>query len=146
VIETPLELMVKLCKEFEGCELEAYRDPVGIWTIGYGHTGPDVFEHLMWSQEHADEVLAKDCQHHMQGALYFSPGLRQESPYKQAAIADFVFNLGATAYSRSTLKKRVDDKNWASAIKEIKRWNKAGGKVLKGLTRRRQREAEYLAR
>jgi GH24 family phage-related lysozyme (muramidase) len=63
---------------------------------------------------------------------------------KQAAIADFVYNLGITNYNRSKLKLRINQKNWVSAVTEIKKWNKAGGDVLAGLVRRRQCEADLL--
>lgn len=49
-----------LTREFEGCRLEAYQDQGGVWTIGYGHTGPDVHEGLTWTQEQADEAQKKD--------------------------------------------------------------------------------------
>jgi lysozyme len=63
---------------------------------------------------------------------------------KQAAIADFVYNLGIGSYTSSTLKKKVDANDWISAAVEIKRWDKAGGKVLKGLTIRRNKEADLI--
>jgi lysozyme len=63
---------------------------------------------------------------------------------KQAAIADFIYNLGVGNYATSTLKKKVDVGDWVSAASEIKRWDKAAGKVLKGLTVRREKEAALL--
>jgi lysozyme len=68
----------------------------------------------------------------------------QGKEYKLAAIADFVYNLGIGNYQSSTLKKRVDSGDWLSAVSEIKRWNKAGGKVLAGLNARREDEAKLL--
>ena len=63
---------------------------------------------------------------------------------KQAAIADFIYNLGVGNYAKSTLKKKVDAGDWLAASSEIKKWDKAAGKVLKGLTVRRAKEAELL--
>jgi lysozyme len=70
--------------------------------------------------------------------------LCSESSGRQVAIADFIYNCGLAAYQKSTLKKRIDEKDWASACVEIKRWNKGGGKVLPGLVRRRAKEAWML--
>ena len=141
---TALEILVKLIKKYEGYELTAYRCPAKIWTIGYGYTH-NIKEGMVWTQQQADEALHTVALESLNTAFRLSPTLLGESIDKQAAIADFIYNLGAGNYAKSSLKLRVDQKNWVSAIHEIKKWNKANGVALAGLTRRREEEAKLLA-
>lgn len=146
-----MKYLLELIKKYEGCHkrqadgtLIAYKCPAGVWTIGWGSTGRYVREGTVWTQQKADERLAKDAQAAIDLALKSSPILAKASEYKLAAIADFVYNLGIGNYESSTLKKRIDAGDWLSAVTEIKRWNKAGGKVLNGLVARREDEAKLL--
>ena len=147
-----MKSLLELIKKYEGCHkrmadgrLVAYKCPAGVWTVGWGSTGRYIKEGTIWTQEKADERLEKDAQAAIDAALKASPIL-QGKEYKLAAIADFIYNLGIGNYQSSTLKKRVDTGDWISAVSEIKRWNKAGGKVLAGLTARREDEAKLLLR
>ena len=141
---TALELLVALIKEFEGCKLKAYTCPAGIWTIGYGATGPHITKGTVWTQQQADEALLETAVNCLHTAIKLSPILRDESIYKQAAIADFIYNLGAGNYLKSSLKLRVNQKNWTAAQHEIKKWDKVKGVPLKGLIKRRAKEAELI--
>ena len=134
---------IALIKEFEGCKLEAYKCPAGILTIGYGQT-KGIKQGMKWTQQEADDNLLETCIRVIDEVIKASPILILEDINKQAAIADFVYNLGITNYNRSKLKLRINQKNWVSAVTEIKKWNKAGGDVLAGLVRRRQCEADLL--
>lgn len=138
-----LEILIKLIKDSEGCKLKAYKCPAGIWTIGYGQT-KGVKEGMVWTQQQADEDIIKTALQAFNEAIKASPILATANMEKQAAIADFVYNLGITNYNKSTLKLRVDKGNWVSASTEIKKWNKSNGNVLKGLVTRRQLEADLL--
>lgn len=145
-----MKALLELIKKYEGCHkrqadgtLIAYKCPAGVWTIGWGSTGRYIREGTVWTQEKADERLAKDAQVAIDAALKASPILAGKE-FKLAAIADFIYNLGIGNYQSSTLKKRIDAGDWISAVHEIKRWNKAGGKVLAGLTKRREDEAQLL--
>jgi lysozyme len=138
-----LELLIKLIKESEGCKLKAYKDCIGVVTIGWGQT-KGIKEGMVWTQNQADEDLIKTALEVLNQAIKASPILATVNMEKQAAIADFVYNLGIGSYTSSTLKKKVDANDWISAAVEIKRWDKAGGKVLKGLTIRRNKEAELI--
>jgi len=138
-----LELLIKLIKESEGCKLKAYNDCIGVVTIGWGQT-KGIKEGMVWTQNQADEDLIKTALEVLNQAIKASPILATVNMEKQAAIADFVYNLGIGSYTSSTLKKKVDANDWISAAVEIKRWDKAGGKVLKGLTIRRNKEAELI--
>jgi lysozyme len=138
-----LELLIKLIKESEGCKLTSYKDCVGVITIGWGQT-KGIKEGMTWTQNQADEDLIKTALEVLNRAIKYSPILATVNMEKQAAIADFIYNLGVGNYAKSTLKKKVDAGDWLAASSEIKKWDKAAGKILKGLTVRRAKEAELL--
>jgi lysozyme len=142
---TALELLTNIIKEFEGCRLEAYLCPAGKYTVGWGATGKDIVKGTKWTQEKADNKLHDMALQTLHEAIDASPILSYQSFEKQAAIADFVYNLGITRYRSSKLKKRVDAGDWNSAAGEILRWDKVNGKPLAGLTRRRKKECELLS-
>ena len=143
-----------LIKPFEGYHKNlpdggcvAYPDPgtgAEPWTIGWGSTGPDIRPGTTWSLEAAQSRLSAEVTHFAVGALKLSPKLKNASPRRFAAIISFCYNCGLGNYRVSTLKKRVDAEDWAGAQEEIVKWNKAAGRVLKGLTIRRQAEAKLL--
>lgn len=143
-----------LCKPFEGYarrlpngDCHAYPDPgtgAQPWTIGWGSTGPEVKHDTVWTAQQAEASLDNHLLHFCAGILTMSPTLLQESPRRLAAIISFAYNCGLRNYRISTLKKRVDAKDWVGAREEIVKWNKAAGRVLLGLTRRRQAEAQLL--
>jgi len=139
-----LTILLPLLKESEGCKLTSYQCPAGIWTIGYGCTGAEVCKGLTWTQANADQHLLARATEALTQLLDASPTLASETPGRVAALADFVYNLGIGNYNKSSLKMRVNQGNWKSAQVEIKKWNKAGGKVLPGLVIRRQKEADLL--
>lgn len=130
-----------LAKAFEGCVLSAYQDLGGVWTIGYGHVGKDVYEGLVWTQEQADDVLSHDLLAASTLLAVYSPGLA-DGP--QTALTDFVFNLGIGNYRTSTLCKCVNAQDWDGAKAQIVTWDHSNGKVVPGLLRRREAEAALL--
>jgi len=143
-----------LIKPFEGYaskladgRCKAYPDP-GTgghpWTIGFGATGPGIDPGTVWTREQAEEALENHILYFTSGLLKLSPNLVNASPRQIAAIISFAYNCGLGNYRISTLKKRIDAERWEEAAKEILKWNKAGGKVLRGLTRRRTAEAALL--
>jgi len=130
-----------LIKRFEGCELEAYQDAVGIWTIGYGHTGSDVHKGLKITQAQADAILAKDVERFASGVAANVRVALTQSEFD--ALVSFAFNVGLTAFRTSTLLKLLNDNSDRSVVAtQFLRWNKAGDKVLEGLTKRRNAEKE----
>jgi lysozyme len=143
---TTKEILAALIKESEGCKLKAYRCPSGVLTIGWGQTGKGIVEGLKWTQQQADSALDATIDKVLADMFKASKSLLNESPEKQAAIADFVYNLGITNYKKSTLKLFVDSRQWEQARTEILKWNRGGGKVLPGLVKRRAKEAELLAK
>jgi lysozyme len=118
------------------------------WTIGYGSTydadGTPVKPGDVWTQEKAVQVKQIILNKFLQGLLTLSPGLKDENPYKIAAVLSWVYNIGLGSYRISTYKKKIDSKEWEEAGSQGLLWNKAQGKVLKGLTLRRQAEQIFL--
>jgi lysozyme len=130
-----------LIRSFEGCDLGAYRDIGGIPTIGWGHTGQDVYMGLVWTQEQADDALTHDVLASQALLAIYSPGLTGGT---LEALTDFVFDLGIGRYRTSTLCKYVNAQDWANAKTEILKWDHDNGNVVAGLLRRRQAEAELI--
>lgn len=127
-----------LIKKFEGCKLKAYKCAAGVWTIGYGHT-KDVKEGDIITKVQAEDFLSQDLE-------AFEKGLRrmlivQLNTNQFSALISFAFNVGLGNLQRSTLLRKVNTKA-SDAAEAFLPWNKAGGKVLKGLTERRKAERE----
>lgn len=133
-----------LAKGFEGCELVAYLDTLAnppIWTIGYGHTGKDVYQGLVWTQAQADDALDHDVIAAQAVLEVYSPGL---SNGLLDAITDFVFNIGIGHYRTSTLCQMVNARNLPGVKSELLKWDHSNGVVVQGLLRRRQAEAALI--
>jgi len=127
-----------LIKKFEGCELEAYKCAAGVWTIGYGST-KGVKEGDSISQEDADKLLTHEMKEY-EG--YINDLVEVDLEQNQFdALVSWVFNLGPANLKSSTLLKVLNAKDYEGVPAQIKRWNKAGGKVLQGLVRRREAES-----
>lgn len=133
-----LSILEPLVMQSEGCKLKAYQDPNGNWTIGYGHKVPQNREPC--TQEEANAWLEQDLALSYAELVQASPGLLQSSAAKQAALTDFVYNLGIGTYSRSTLHSAVTVQAWQAVKTQLALWVHAGGKVEPGLVRRRQAE------
>jgi len=129
---------IALIKKFEGIELQAYQDSVGVWTIGYGHT-KGVKEGDNISLKKAEEMLEEELVEY-EGYINNMVELGLEQNQFDALVA-WVYNLGPTNLRESTLLKVLNQGLFDEVPFEIKRWNKAGGQVLNGLVRRREAEA-----
>jgi lysozyme len=132
-----------LIKRFEGCRLEAYQDSVGVWTIGYGHTtaagSPSVVPGMKITQDQAESILIKDLSIY---ASYVDRYVKVKiSDNARAACISFCYNVGPANFAKSSLLKSINNGNMDDAARRFLLWNKAGGKVLPGLTRRRAAEA-----
>lgn len=135
-----------LCRRFEGLYLRPYLCPAGVPTIGYGATfyenGVKVsMKDKPISKERAEALLLWHLQHgFLPGVMKLCPQV--DTPARLGALLDFAFNLGLGNLKASTLRKRVNQGNWLDAQVQVMKWNKAGGKVLRGLTIRRTAEKE----
>ena len=130
---------IDLIKNFEGCELESYLCSAGVLTIGYGTT-KNVVDGMKITQHQAEELLAKDLEE-FEGYVEDLIDVPLEQNQFDALVA-WTYNLGPTNLKTSTLRKVLNKGAYDDVAEQIKRWNKANGKVLKGLVRRRNAEAE----
>lgn len=132
-----------LIKEFEGCRLTAYRDAVGIWTIGYGSTGAHVHPGKRITAQEAEALLQDDLERFERAVD--EAALR--APDNQfAAMVALSFNIGIAAFRRSTVLREHNADRCEAAARAFSMWNKAGGRVLAGLVRRRAAEADLYRR
>ncbi len=129
-------------KKFEGCELIAYQDAVGVWTIGYGHT-KGVSEGDIISSAQAEALLLKELKEYENYVheLVEVP-LHQ---YQFDALVSWTYNLGPTNLKSSTMLKVLNEGKYNEVPDQMRRWNRAGGKVLEGLVKRRDYEARLFA-
>jgi lysozyme len=130
----------ELVARFEGCKLKAYKCPAGVWTCGYGATGSDVGPGTVWTQDQAAARLDLDLSKFATAVTRIVRVPVTEG--QRAALISFAFNLGSRSLQESTLMRLLNDKQYEAAADQFPRWNKAGGKVLAGLTTRRAAERE----
>lgn len=131
--------MFELIKKYEGCKLEAYQCPAGVWTIGYGTTfypdGKKVKEGDVCTKEDAENYLTWYCTTQIKlpkGVFVYN---------QKEALYSLIYNIGQNAFDKSKCKKAIEAEDWKTAYKNWD-WISAGGKVLKGLVNRRNDEKE----
>lgn len=140
---TPSVNCQKLVGQFEGCRLKAYPDPATGGepiTIGYGHTQPGLKLGTVWSQQEADAALMADLARFGRG-VWNAIGEKETTQNRFDALVSFSFNVGLGNLLSSTLLRKHVAGDYAGAADQFARWNKAAGKVMTGLTRRRAAEA-----
>lgn len=143
-----IEIATALSRRFEGFRPRPYLCPAGVPTIGYGATYYEDGRRITLAdppvtRERAELLLAWELQKVcLPAVLRLCP--RLDTAERLAAILDFTFNLGAGNLKVSTLRRRIEAQDWPAVRTELLRWNKAGGRILPGLTRRRQAEAELI--
>ena len=142
---------VVLAKRFEGFHrvpksdsgrAHPYVCPAGFWTVGFGHLCEQ--GHPPITEAEAEAYLAADLMTALAATLRYCPVLATEPDNRLAAIVDFTFNLGAGRLQASTLRRRVNLRDWPSAGQELRRWVYGGGRVVPGLCARRQAEVNLL--
>lgn len=139
---------IALIKQFEGCArlradglVEAYPDPGtggAPWTIGWGATGRDIGPHTVWTSQQCDDRLLQDIARHAH-EVDLALGDAPTTQHEFDALVSFHYNTGAIGRATLTRRHRAGDK--AAAASEFSRWTRAGGRILKGLVRRRKAEA-----
>ena len=142
---------IELAKRFEGFHRVPKHDPnraypyicpAGYWTIGYGHLCDP--KHPPITEAEAEAYLAQDLKVALAATLRYCPVLATEPEGRLAAIVDFTFNLGAGRLQTSTLRRRVNQRDWDASARELRRWVYGGGRVLPGLVTRREAEVALL--
>ena len=134
-----LELSVATIARFEGCRLQAYQDVAGIWTIGWGETA-GVRQGQVWTQQQADSVLRQRVAQFLLAVLQRCPALRGAPPQRVAACVSLAYNIGAGAFGASSVCRHIVAGNLAGAADSFLLWDKAGGRKVAGLARRRAAE------
>lgn len=133
---------INLIKQFEGCYLTAYKCPAGVWTIGYGTTEPingkKICAGMKITQAQADELLVKNLKVYEDAVNNYTKVKLNQNQYD--ALVSFTYNCGCGAYKTSTLLIKLNKGDYQGAADQLPLWNKSGGKVLKGLVRRRAAE------
>lgn len=143
-----LDIVLSLCRHFEGLYLKPYLCSANVPTIGYGATfyedGTRVtLKDPAITKQRAEQLLRWHVsKYFMPDVIRLCPGA--DTPGRIAALCDFAFNVGIGALRNSTLRRKVNAGAWNEVPAQLLRWNKAGGKVLRGLTRRRQAEIDCL--
>lgn len=128
----------------ESMKLKAYQDTGGVWTIGVGHTGPDVYPGRVITIEEGYQLLRDDVQEAVSAVRRMVKVPLTQGQFN--ALVDWVFNVGEGAAGASTLVKILNYGDYKGAAAQFDRWNKDNGKVLAGLvTRRNAEEAMFLA-
>jgi lysozyme len=134
---------LELIKSFEGLYLKAYLCPAKVWTIGYGHTG-NVKPGDVITRQQADELLRQDVEEFV--AIVNTAVKVPLTQNQFDSLVSFVYNVGADAFRKSTLLRKLNAGDYAGAAQEFDRWNKARGVVLPGLVKRRKKERELFER
>jgi len=143
-LDLAVQVAASLCRRFEGCYLHPYLCPAGVPTIGYGATYYEDGRRVTLADAPIPRARAEALllwmvrTKYMPAVLKLCPAL--DEPGRLAALIDFTFNLGTGALRGSTLRKRVNAERWADVPAELRKWDKAGGRRLRGLTRRREAE------
>lgn len=138
--DNPLHIAADFIRQFEGCRLTAYQDQKGIWTVGYGSTGPDVTRDTVWTLEQAEQRLQADL-------VKFQVSVRQLmknnplAPKQEAALISMAYNLGPACLNGTELQTTITQKDWLNAPAEMIRFCHVDGRPNKGLLIRRLREA-----
>jgi lysozyme len=137
---------IALIKQFEGCKLTAYVDAIGMLTIGYGHTGPDVRPGMTITQQEAQEFLARRLANEFEPGVMEGIGYTRVSQPQFDAMVSLAYNIGVGAFSGSSIARLHRTGDYAGAADAFLKWNRAGGRVLRGLTHRREEERKlYLS-
>ena len=131
-----------LIKDFEGFRTHAYQDAVGVWTIGYGHT-KGVQPTDVISAAEGDMMLSTELEEYENWVTKLVDVPLDQHQFD--ALVSWTYNLGPTNLKSSTLLKVLNAGYYEQVPDQIRRWNKAGGKELEGLTRRRTAEADLFS-
>lgn len=137
-IAAALAIAVPLIGQWEGKRNDPYQDIVGVWTVCYGETRN--IERRRYSDAECEAMLTEATTEFAEGVLHRNPNLA-DHPHALAAATSLAYNVGINAYSGSTAARRFERGDIAGGCEAMTWWNKAGGRVVRGLVNRRR--AEY---
>jgi lysozyme len=136
-----------LIRRFEGFRAKAYRDPIGVWTIGYGHTSaagpPRVHKGLTISRREAEEILARDVEAFAEGVATSLRIVLNEAQF--SALVSFAYNVGLGNFRRSSVLTMANRGDFAAVARRLALWTRAGGRILPGLVKRRAAEGQLFS-
>ena len=131
--------MVSTIRHDEGREYEPYRDIVGVWTVCDGITGPDVIHGKVYTDQECNALTIKNVEKHGSELLDCIHVRITQGMYE--ALAGWAYNVGTGAACKSTAIRLINAGRYAEGCRDLMRWNRAGGQVVRGLTLRRERES-----
>lgn len=131
----------RLIERFEGLRLDAYRDIAGVWTIGYGHTGPAAKPGAHITKERAQELLEIDLDRFERCVQRAITAPMNQNQFD--AFVAFAYNIGCAAFTRSTAVLRFNDGDAPEPVVAAWGWwVRAGGRRVEGLVKRRRAEID----
>jgi lysozyme len=140
-IEGSIRVASGLIRTFEGLRLKSYKDPVGVWTVGYGATGPRIVEGVTWTTLEAErdlDIRVRQTYNEVMSAV----AAYHLNDYKVGALISFVYNFGLPKFLSSTLLKKIREQDDIGVALEFVKWRNPGdARVEKGLLKRRLQEA-----
>jgi lysozyme len=134
--------LIAVVAQFEGKSNDPYRDIVGVQTVCYGETRVEM---RSYTDAECEEMLAEGLVDFAGPVLKRNPELRGHDPQLLAATS-LAYNIGSSAYNRSTVARRFSAGDWRGACNAFLMWRKAGGRVVAGLVKRRQKERQICLR
>ncbi len=123
-------------EQFEEVRLQAYKNHLGIWTIGYGHTGPEVIDSLTITEEQANKLFVADIQSAADAVNSMVEVSLRQGEFD--ALVDFVFNIGYAAFAKSSMLRYLNEHNPMAVADEFEKWGHVSGRIVAGLLRRKQ--------
>jgi lysozyme len=148
ITELAIGVAAALCRRFEGCRLRPYLCPAGVPSIGYGSTryldgrAVTLADPPITKMQAERLLLVTVRRTYLPAVMMLCPGV--SDPRRLAALIDFTYNLGAGNLRSSTLRRRVNARDWRAVPAELRKWVRGGGRVLPGLVARRDAEAALL--
>lgn len=133
---------LELITRNEGLRLDAYLCPAGVWTIGYGDTGPDVCRGLTITKDEAERRFCDRLEREFEPGVLRAIGDAPTTDNQFGAMVSLAYNIGVGGFAKSSVARFHKAGNHEAAANAFRLWNKAGGRVMGGLTRRRHEEAE----
>lgn len=134
--------LIAVVAQWEGVSNDPYKDLVGVWTVCYGETRVPM---RRYTDAECKDMLADGLADFAGPVLKRNPELRGHDPQLIAAVS-LSYNIGTDAYNRSTVARRFSAGDWRGACDAFLKWNRAGGRVVPGLTRRREAERKICLR
>lgn len=138
-IAAAIALIVPTIQRWEGHEARPYKDMVGVLTVCYGHTGPDIRPKEVYTPKECTELLEKDIGKFAEGVVKITPKI-EDNPYVLASAISFSYNVGLGNYKKSSVAKNFNKEDYALGCAYMMVYNRAGGKYVQGLQNRREDE------